>query len=138
VFERLDRVGGRSNHFNSSLDASRTLQFDEGPSWYAMPDLIDGIFARYHAGGRASLYNTTRLDPSYRIRLPGGRLIDVPGTLEGLLALAGPSREPALRRFFSEAQYKYEQGVKDWLWRPMVSFEELISPKSVFPFLVFL
>jgi phytoene desaturase len=132
VYERLPRVGGRVARFQApSPTSDRIFDFGEGPSWYAMPDLMDSIFARYHASGRADLFSTIRLDPSYRIRLPSGKVVDVPADLDGIYKLAGPARSPGLRRLFKEAKYKYKQGISDWLWRPLVSPYELVSPNLI-------
>ena len=39
VFEKNDQVGGRSRTFSE-----KGFTFDMGPSWYWMPELIDGLF----------------------------------------------------------------------------------------------
>jgi phytoene dehydrogenase-like protein len=122
VFEQLPRVGGRSGHFSAE-----GFEFDEGPSWYAMPDVIDTIFARYHTRGRSDLFNLTRLDPAYRVFFPNNRRVDVPGTLEGLLQWAGPDAAAGLTLLLNEAREKYQRGVSDWLMRPMVSATELLD-----------
>lgn len=133
VFEKHDQVGGRARTFTSPEGFS----FDMGPSWYWMPGIFDHIFARY---GRTveEFYNITLLDPAYRIELPNNRTVDVPGTYEGLVEFAkaetirdGHSNsdevELSMELFFSEAKEKFDQGVYNFIWKPMVSVTELFD-----------
>ena len=91
--------------------------------------IFDHIFARYGKKVK-DYYNLTLLDPAYRVELPSGA-VDVPGTYEGILSMAkergGPDADLALRLFFDEAEVKFEQGVYDFIWKPMISFTELID-----------
>lgn len=127
VWEKQASVGGRA----SVLHTPKGFTYDMGPSWYWMPGVFEHVFARY---GRTveEFYTLTRLEPAYRVELPEGLTVDMPGSSEGIVALAalrgGPDAALALRLFFSEAAEKFEQGVYDFIWRPMVSATELLDP----------
>ena len=98
-----------------------------------MPDIFDHIFARY---GRKvnEFYNITLLDPAYRVELPE-QTVDVPGTQRGLLDLAeargGPAARMQLELFLAEAEKKYDKGVFEFIWKPMVSVAELVDTELV-------
>jgi phytoene desaturase len=125
LFDKHAEVGGRARTFTTESG----FTFDYGPSWYWMPGIFDHVFARYGKKVK-EYYNLTLLDPAYRVELPTG-VVDVPGTYEGILDLAkergGEDADLALRLFFDEAEEKFEQGVYDFIWKPMVSFTELID-----------
>ena len=124
IFEQQDQVGGRDRMLE--IDG---FKFDAGPSWYWMPDIFEAVFKRYgHAV--SDFYNVTLLDPAYRIELPAGHRIDVPGTLEGLRQMVSTRTKAAvgegtagneaaaeavlaLDLFFAEAKIKYLKGVYD-------------------------
>ena len=95
-----------------------------------MPDVIEDVMARY---GRkpSEFYNLTRLEPAYRIIFPGkANVTDVPGSLPGIMEWAAklePESTESLKAFFDEAKEKYDKGVKEWIWKPMVSFVELLD-----------
>lgn len=61
-------------------------------------------------------YNLTLLDPAYRIELPDGVRIDVPGTKEGIVEMArergGDDDALSLELFFAEANEKFQKGVR--------------------------
>lgn len=128
VVERHPVAGGRARVFEEG-----GFRFDMGPSWYWMPDVFERFFRTF---GRdvADLYRLRRLDPSYRVVLPGGAAWDIPAGVDALRELF-EAREPgagaALDRFLADARYIYEQANGDYLFRPSLSFLEYADPRLV-------
>ena len=126
LIDKFSEVGGRARTFTTG----NGFTFDMGPSWYWMPGIFEHIFARYNRTV-SEFYNLTLLDPAYRIALPNGHTLDVPGTPEGLLDLAeqrgGAEARFKLRLFLDEARIKFDKGVYDFIWKPMVSPMELLD-----------
>ena len=127
VFEKGAQVGGRA-HRVASPDGEFT--FDAGPSWYWMPEVFDAMFERY-GRKRSEFYEVVRLDTAYRVIVAadeGNNAVDVPGDLPRLLAWADELDEGnTLRQFFAEAKIKYDKGVWEWIWKPMVSIFEMVD-----------
>lgn len=131
IHEKASQVGGRAHRFTSP-DGLHT--FDAGPSWYWMPEIFDAVFERY-SRSTSEFYNLTRLDPAYRVILneenhttTRTKIIDVPGTLPGILTWAD-TLDPTntLRTYFKQAKIKYQKGIWEWIWKPMVSWYELMD-----------
>lgn len=126
VLERNAQAGGRARTW-----VREGFTFDMGPSWYWMPDVFEEFFARF--GKRPSdYYKLVRLDPSYRVWLPGGERIDVPTDRDGQEALF-ESREPGsaarLRAFLDEAAATYRIGMGEFVRKPSLSVREFLDPR---------
>ncbi|MDO5635279.1 MAG: phytoene desaturase family protein [Micrococcus sp.] len=61
VLEKSDQLGGRSGRFSAE-----GFTFDTGPSWYLMPEVIDGWF-RLMGTSAAQELDLQTLDPGYRV-----------------------------------------------------------------------
>eukprot|EP00746_Dinoflagellata_sp_MGD_P148152 gnl/MRDRNA2_/MRDRNA2_80411_c0_seq3.p1 gnl/MRDRNA2_/MRDRNA2_80411_c0~~gnl/MRDRNA2_/MRDRNA2_80411_c0_seq3.p1 ORF type:complete len:544 (+),score=72.92 gnl/MRDRNA2_/MRDRNA2_80411_c0_seq3:51-1682(+) len=123
VFERRDKVGGRGYQWEVS-----GFKFDAGPSWYWMPGIFDMIFEA-HGRKVSEFYNSTRLDPAYRIVFDN-EIIDVPGLFDDLVSMMvkrEPSSEGSIKAFFADGQLKYDKGIAEWMWKPLVSLSELFD-----------
>lgn len=121
ILEKNDSPGGRARKFEDS-----GFVFDMGPSWYWMPDVFDSYFA--HFGKKVSdYYHLDRLDPSYRVFFGSDDIMDLPATMSALEALF-EEREPGagqkLREFLKEAEYKYQVGINDLVYKPGRSLTE--------------
>ena len=61
--------------------------------------------------------------------------MDVPGSYEGIIEMAaargGEEAGMSLALFFAEAKEKYDKGVYEFIWKPMVSFVELLDLELV-------
>jgi phytoene desaturase len=137
VFEKNESVGGRARKFKT-----QGFTFDMGPSWYWMPDIFDEYFERF--GHKVSdYYNLIRLDPSYRIFFGIDDTMDIPANMEDLYRLfeeieKGSSKK--LKKFLQQAQYKYEVGISEFVWKPGKSITEFMDIrvlKSVFKLQMF-
>lgn len=115
VVEKNDTPGGRARQFSHE-----GFVFDMGPSWYWMPDVFEQFFARF--GKKVSdYYDLVRLDPSYAVYFGPGDRLDVPAGLPALEAMferLEPGSAVALRRFLTEAEYKYRVGMNDFVRKP--------------------
>jgi phytoene desaturase len=132
VLEKNDEPGGRARKFETG-----GFTFDMGPSWYWMPDVFEAFFARF--GKQVSdYYELVRLDPSYRIVFGAEDHLEVPAGEDELYALFEryePGSGDKLRRFLSEAKYKYEVGMREFVQKPSLSvleFADLRIVKSLF------
>ena len=120
------------------------FQFDFGPSWYWMPDVFDSVFQRF-GRKRSDYYELKRLDPAYRL-YDQEEKFDVPGKPENFFdfvtsleveqnenekqsssSSSSTSNAISLRLLLGEAKIKYQKGIQNWIWKPMVSFYEFID-----------
>lgn len=126
VLEKNDQPGGRARQWKKE-----GFTFDMGPSWYWMPDVFEEYFSLF--GKRVSDYYTLdRLSPSYRVYFGVDDYVDVPANMEDLEALFDqlePGSIPRLREFLKQAAYKYEVGMKDYVYRPSLSVTEFMDPR---------
>lgn len=125
VLEKHDRVGGRARQFEKE-----GFVFDMGPSWYWMPDIFERFFADF--GKKVSdYYELERLSPSYRVFYKDGPL-DIPSDMNELYAMferieAGSAEK--LKQFLKEAEYKYEVGMHDLVYKPGISLTEFMDSR---------
>ncbi len=132
VFEKNFKPGGRA----SQLEDQGYL-FDKGPSWYWLPDVYEDFFGKF--GKRPEDYYTLqRLDPSYRVYFSQEDVVDVPASQKELFDLfesIEPGSAAKLKKFLDEAAYKYEVGMKEFVFKPSLSITEFFDMrilKSVF------
>ncbi|MBK8879693.1 MAG: phytoene desaturase [Haliscomenobacter sp.] len=132
VLEKNSSPGGRARQMTSE-----GFVFDMGPSWYWMPDVFEQFFGLF--GKKVSdYYDLRRLDPSYTINFGGGKVMDVPASLDGLYALFEsyePGSSQNLNRFLKEGAYKYEVGMQEFVHKPghsILEFADLRVLRSLF------
>lgn len=136
VLEKHDRPGGRARKFEKD-----GFTYDMGPSWYWMPDIFESFFADF--GKKVSdYYQLERLSPSYRVVYKDGPL-DIPSNIHELYALFDRVEKGSgdrLKQFLKEAEYKYNIGMKDLVYKPGLSLTEFMNArffKGVFKMDVF-
>jgi len=121
VLEKNDQAGGRARQFQAN-----GFTFDMGPSWYWMPDVFEQYYQLF--GHQVSdFYELKRLDPSYRVFFAKDEIVDLPASMEELYALFDsiePGSSNHLRTFLKEAEYKYEVGINDLVYKPSRSLTE--------------
>jgi phytoene desaturase len=121
ILEKNSTPGGRARKFDAA-----GYSFDMGPSWYWMPDIFDAYFDDF--GRKVSdYYDLMRLDPSYRIFYGKDDITDLPADVEKMYALYDsiePGAGEKLRQFLKDAEYKYNVGMKDFVYKPSLSFLE--------------
>lgn len=126
VFEKNQTIGGRARQFQE-----QGFTFDMGPSWYWMPDVFEGFFNRFGKKG-ADYYDLKKLDPGFTIFFENDQRMDVPAELSGIYEMFENLEKGSadkLRKFLKEGKYKYEVGVKDLVYRPNISFTEILDPR---------
>jgi len=120
VFEKNDSPGGRARKFEAE-----GFTFDMGPSWYWMPDVFENYFESF--GKKVDdYYSLKRLDPSYSVFFEKERL-DIPASFDELCQLFEKYEKGSsegLKKFLEEAEYKYEVGINDLVYKPGLSLTE--------------
>jgi phytoene desaturase len=123
VFERLDRVGGRT----SALEA-QGYRFDMGPTFFLYPRVLEDIFA---ACGRSLADEVTlkRLDPQYHIMFEGGGDVratpDVPRMREQIARLC-PADAARLDAYLDDNRRKFA-AFAPILQRPFNSWRDVLD-----------
>lgn len=121
VLEKNETLGGRARKFETN-----GFVFDMGPSWYWMPDVFESFFAKF--GKKvADYYDLVRLDPSYAVIWDNKDKWDIPASFDELCQLFESYEKGAgenLKKFMAEAEYKYEVGINDLVYKPSESLLE--------------
>jgi phytoene desaturase len=128
VFEKNETIGGRARQFETN-----GFVFDMGPSWYWMPDVFERFYQKF-GHTTSDFYELKRLSPSYRIFWDDNSQSDVPSSLEEFYAwfeeLEKGSSVP-LKKFLSEAKYKYDVGINDLVHKPSLSWLEFADMRII-------
>ena len=132
VLEKNDSLGGRERVWETE-----GFKFDMGPSWYWMPDVFERYFQCF-GYSVSDLYELVRLDPSYRVVFGPEEFEDHSANmaeLEAMFDRLDPGSSKRLRKFLTEAAYKYEVGIKDLVHKPsrsLLEFADLRILKGLF------
>ncbi|WP_137904278.1 phytoene desaturase family protein [Chryseobacterium sp. 2VB] len=128
VFEKHNQPGGRARQFKTE----EGYVFDMGPSWYWMPDIIEGFFSDFNCKA-ADYFKLVSLDPQFEMVFSEEK-ISVPEKNEDIRELfenteAGSGKK--YDQFMQSARFKYEVGMKDFVTKPCYSWLEFASLKIV-------
>ncbi|WP_185146910.1 phytoene desaturase family protein [Chryseobacterium echinoideorum] len=126
VFEKNSSLGGRARQFSTD----NGYVFDMGPSWYWMPDIIENFFKDFDRKS-SDYYKLVSLDPQFEMVFEDGNM-SLPQSYSEMRNLFEETEQGAgkkLDEFMSDAQYKYEVGMKDFVTKPCHSWMEFVSPK---------
>ncbi|MDI9881755.1 phytoene desaturase family protein [Flectobacillus longus] len=129
ILEKNGMAGGRARVFEAE-----GFTFDMGPSWYWMPDIFDNYFAKFNKK-TSDYYDLVRLDPSYAVILEGNETIALPAGVDKLEALFEEMESGSgakFREFLRQAEYKYEVGINQFVWKPSRSISEFVSVKLLY------
>ncbi len=126
VLEKNEQTGGRARVWEKD-----GFLFDMGPSWYWMPEVFESF---YNLFGKttADFYELVRLNPSYRIFYQNHEQVDVPASVQELEALFESKEEGSakkLRAFLTDAKYKYDTAMKEYVHRISDSITEFFDFK---------
>ncbi|WP_407406114.1 phytoene desaturase family protein [Chryseobacterium sp.] len=125
VFEKHSQAGGRARQFSTD----QRYTFDMGPSWYWMPDIMDGFFADF--GYKTSdFYTLISLNPQFEMIFSEEKM-EVPENMEELKTVFETIEKGAglqLEKFMKSAKFKYEVGMKDFVNKPSYNWLEFASP----------
>ncbi|MEN5194240.1 phytoene desaturase family protein [Sphingobacterium faecium] len=126
VYEKNSIPGGRARQFKTD----NGYTFDMGPSWYWMPDIIADFFHDFGYQPE-DFYKLVALDPQFEMIFSDGNF-EVPKNYDELRVIfedieAGSGQK--LDEFMEAARYKYEVGMKEFVYKPCHSWWEFFSPK---------
>lgn len=127
VFEKNSQSGGRARQFMTA----NGYTFDMGPSWYWMPDIIDGFFKDFDAKA-SDFYELVRLDPQFDMIFHEG-MLSLPDNypdMRYIFERLEPGSALQLDRFMDAAKAKYEIGMTDFVTKPCLSWLEFLSLKT--------
>ena len=126
VFEKHNQPGGRARQFTTYLG----YQFDMGPSWYWMPDIMDKFFKDFDCKS-SDFFELISLNPQFEMIFED-ETIAIPEKYDDLKLLFEKIETGAgdlLDKFMQSAKYKYEVGMQDFVNKPCHNWLEFISPK---------
>lgn len=128
VLEKNNQLGGRARQFEA-----KGFTFDMGPSWYWMPDVFEQFYNNFDRT-TSDFYELKKLSPAYRVFWKNHPPTDIPDNLEGILDLfesieKGSSKR--LKAFLKQAKFKYEVGMKDFVYKPSLSISEFFDLKLI-------
>lgn len=122
VFEKNSEVGGRARQ----LKTNNGFVFDMGPSWYWMPDVYEKFFNDF--GFNASdFYELQLLNPAFDVVYGKNDLVHIPADFEELgnwFESTEKGSKERLKKFMEEAEYKYNTGMKELVYKPGLSLTE--------------
>ncbi len=128
VLEKNAIPGGRARTFERD-----GFVFDMGPSWYWMPEVFEQFFNTF--GKTASDYYTLkRLDPSYDVVFGPGDKMPLPAdyaALQSSFESLEPGSAARLDAFLKDAEYKYQTGMQEFVWKPSHSVMEFADLRVV-------
>ena len=124
IYEKNSQPGGRARTWES-----QGFKFDMGPSWYWMPEVFENFYQLF-GKTTSQFYKLERLDPSYRVYWGKDDYSDIPAGIEELETLfekteAGSATK--LRDFLKQAEFKYNTGMGDYVFRPSNSIVEYLD-----------
>ena len=125
VIEKNTTPGGRARQLQLS-----GFTFDMGPSWYWMPDVFEHFFSQFNKKP-SDYYQLDRLDPSYRVKFKDEH-VDLPASMlemEALFERLEPGSSKGLRQFLKQAEFKYQVGINDLVYKPSRSITEFADPR---------
>lgn len=128
ILEKNKSVGGRARQYEE-----KGFVFDMGPSWYWMPEVFENFYAKY-GYTTSDFYELKRVDPSYRVFWKNSEKTDVPASYEALLDLFESIEKGSAKKldsFLKEAQYKYEVGMNDLVFKPGISILEFADRRVI-------
>lgn len=126
VFEKHSQPGGRARQFNTK----QGYVFDMGPSWYWMPDIMEGFFSDF-GHQTFDFFRLISLNPQFEIVFDDEK-IAIPEKYDDLKKLFEETERGSgakLDQFMQSAKFKYEVGMKDFVNKPCHNWREFISPK---------
>ena len=120
LLEKNNQAGGRARTYRTD-----GFQYDMGPSWYWMPDVFERYFSMFEKTP-SDYYQLIRLDPSYAVKFKD-ELLDIPAGIlefEQMCEKIEPGSSKNLRKFLNQAEYKYNVGINDLVYKPCRSLWE--------------
>lgn len=128
ILEKNSTVGGRARQL-----VRDGFTFDIGPTWYWMPDVFEKFFADFNKKP-SDYYSLEKLNPAYEVYFDTLDSIKIPDTVSEISTIfeqeeVGSAKH--LNQFLKDAKFNYDVAIKDLVYRPGVSFTELITPVTI-------
>lgn len=125
LFEKNNSIGGRARQ----LKTETGYLFDMGPSWYWMPGVFEKFFNDF-GYSVSDFYDLKLLNPSFDVVFGENVTMEIPENFESLCNLfetieAGSAAQ--LKKFMEEAEYKYETGIENLVYKPGLSIAEFVD-----------
>lgn len=128
ILEKNESVGGRARQFKAA-----GFTFDMGPSWYWMPDVFENFYNKF-GYTTSDLYDLQRLDPAYKVHFGENDHVDIPANFDELVDLFESIEQGSgqnLKKFLDQAEYKYQVGINDLVYKPSKSLTEFFDWRIV-------
>lgn len=128
IIEKNAGIGGRARMYKAE-----GFTFDMGPSWYWMPDVFENFFAQFGKSA-ADYYELQQLDPGFQMIFSKDEAMAIPAGIDELMAAFEAIEKgsaDALRKFLKEAEFKYNVGMKDLVYKPAFSWLEYANADVV-------
>jgi phytoene desaturase len=98
-----------------------------------MPDVFEKFFADFNKKP-SDYYSLEKLNPAYEVYFDTLDSIKIPDTVSEISTIfekeeAGSAKH--LNQFLKDAKFNYDVAIKDLVYRPGVSFTELITPVTI-------
>lgn len=126
VFEKNNNLGGRARQFKTE----NGFTFDMGPSWYWMPDIIESFFTTFNKK-TSDYFTLVPLDPQFEMVFQKNE-IQVPfqfSQWNEWIEKIEKGSSISLQKFMTEAKFKYEVGMMDFVNKPCHSWVEFVDIK---------
>lgn len=124
IYEKNSTIGGRARHYTED-----GFLFDMGPSWYWMPDVFERFFNDF-GKSVSDYYNLVQLDPGFQVFFGDGEPLTIPAHMQALrqtFEQIEPGSAVKLDAFLKDAQYKYQVGMQDLVYKPGLSLTEFMN-----------
>lgn len=128
VLEKNSTIGGRARQL-----INEGFVFDIGPTWYWMPDVFERFFNDF-GKNPSEYYKLEKLAPAYSVYFDIQDKISIDDNLDAIYDVFEKEEKGSskfLKRFLTKAETNYNIAVKDLVYRPGVSFTELITPDTI-------
>lgn len=124
IFEKNEQIGGRARMFEAN-----GFKFDMGPSWYWMPDVFENFFLDF--GKQVSdYYHLEKLNPGFQVIFSKDDSVNIDAEFSNIVSKFESIEKGSgknLKKFISNAEYKYNISMSDLVFKPSHSFLEFIQ-----------
>lgn len=129
VFEKNTTAGGRARHFEAD-----GFMFDMGPSWFWMPDVFERYFNSMGTT-MSQFFELKKLDPGFKVIFSRDEFYDIPADYDQLCDLFESIETGSavqLQKFLKQAEYKYQTGMSEFVYKPGHSITEFMRIKLLY------
>ena len=128
VLEKNESSGGRAGEIMAD-----GFRFENGPSWYLMPQAFDHFFELMGTSTEEQL-DLVRLDPAYRVFNESGFCLDIPAGKDNVIALAEelePGAGEAMRSYLASASDIYRLAIDRFLYTTFSTPSPFLSGEMI-------